>query len=85
MFSTKKIKMSLINLIKENIFYVFRSFFIADMDVISIETKKILTNPKDKKLYLDTVRELKEQLEKGEKSAEKTITLSDNTTITLST
>lgn len=77
--------MSLINLIKENIFYVFRSFFIADMDVISVETKKILTNPKDKKLYLDTVRELKEQLENGEKSAEKTITLSDNTKITLST
>ncbi|OYD44325.1 hypothetical protein CHU00_17605 [Sphingobacterium cellulitidis] len=76
--------MSLINLIKENIFYVFRSFFIADMDVISVETKKILTNPKDKKLYLDTVRELKDQMEKGEKSAKKTITLSDNSEITLS-
>ena len=77
--------MSLINLIKQNVIYVFRSFFIPDMDVISVETKKILKNPKDKKLYLDTVRELKEQLEKGEKFAEKTITLSDNTEITLST
>lgn len=54
------------------------------MDVISVETKKILTNPKDKKLYLDTVRELKDQMEKGEKSAKKTITLSDNSEITLS-
>lgn len=38
----------------------------------------------DKKLYIDTIYELKAELEKGSKQISKTITLSDKTQITLS-
>ncbi|WP_149525647.1 hypothetical protein [Sphingobacterium hotanense] len=76
--------MPLINQIKDNIIFIFRSFFLPDMDVISVDTKRLLSNPNDKKLYLDTVYELKAELEKGGKQTSKTITLSDKTQITLS-
>lgn len=76
--------MSILNHIKQNIVFVFRSFFIPDMDVISVDTKKLLSNPEDKKLYLKTVHELKAELEKGGKETSRTIILSDNSEITLS-
>ncbi len=76
--------MSVLNNIKESIIFIFRSFFIPDTDVISVDTKRILSNPEDKKLYIKTVNELKNELQKGGKEKSRTITLSDNTRITLS-
>ncbi len=76
--------MPLLQQIKDNIIFIFRSFFIPDMDVISVDTKKLLSNPQDKKLYIETVYELKAELARGGKETTKTITLSDNSQITLS-
>lgn len=77
--------MSLFNYIRENVFLVFRSFFLPDMGVISEDTKRLLANPQDKEKYLDAVKELREKIEKGEKQPRKTITLSDKSEITLTT
>ncbi|GEM_PF-3209732 len=70
--------------LKDNIIFILKSFFIPDIDVISVDTKRLFNNPIDKKLYIDTIYELKAELEKGSKQISKTITLSDKTQITLS-
>lgn len=80
--------MEILNYIKESVLEVIKSFFIHDTDVISIDTKKILENPIDKELYFNTIDQLIELSKMSEFSnnsdkLKKTITLSDNSTITL--
>lgn len=52
-------------------------YFASDMEVISPEARRILSNPDDKKKYLDAVERLKGQ------SKKETIKLSTGETITL--
>ncbi len=55
---------------------VIGSFFHSDLDVMSTEARKILSNPEDKEKYIQAIKTL--QTEK-----EATITLSNKETITL--
>lgn len=80
----KRSQMSVFNHIIISVKSVVKSFFIADMDVISIDTKKILSNPDDKARYLKAIKELREQSDKGKRNVETTITLSDDSQVTLS-
>jgi hypothetical protein len=55
----------------------FKTFFTSDLDVMSEEVRKILSNPEDAKKYKNAIGEI----EKGK--SEVTIELSDSTTLTL--
>ncbi|MDB5013758.1 MAG: hypothetical protein JWQ25_1960 [Daejeonella sp.] len=57
---------------------VIGSFFASDMDVMSREARKILSNPEDREKYIKAVESLKESPNRTEK-----ITLSNHETITL--
>jgi len=76
--------MSIINHIVSSVRSVIKSFFIADMDVISNDTKKLLSNPKDKETYLNAIKELRSERDKGQQNVERTIILSDKSEVTLS-
>jgi acetone carboxylase gamma subunit len=52
--------------------------FASDTDVMSNEVRQIMSNPKDRKKFMEAIDRLK-----TEGSSEETITLSDNSTLTL--
>lgn len=63
---------------------VLSTFFGSDTDVMSDRVKEILSNPEDKKRYLEALSKLKEFEEKGEQGKQ-TITLSNNQKLELTT
>jgi len=80
--------MEVLKYIMESVLEVIKSFFIHDTDVISIDTKKILENPIDKELFFTTIDQLNAlskmpEFSNNRDKLKKTITLSDNSTITL--
>jgi len=70
--------MTVIQQIKNAVGNVIESYFSSDLDIMSHEAKRILSNPEDKKKYMDAVEKLKNSEEK-----EVTITLSNHEEITL--
>jgi len=70
--------MTVIQQIKNAVGNVIETYFSSDLDVMSQEAKRILSNPEDKKKYMDAVEKLKNPEQK-----EVTITLSNHEEITL--
>ena len=58
--------------------------FNSDGELMSAEAQQILSNPEDKKVYIDALEDLKERRSKGEEMPEKKIKLSTGE-ITLTT
>lgn len=52
---------------------VLVTFFGSDTDVMSDRVKEIISNPKDKKNYLEALSRLKELKKRGEQGREKII------------
>lgn len=71
--------MSIFNQIINAVGNVIGSFFSNDMDVMSPEARRILSNPEDREKYMEAVQFLKEHPEKKQKE----ITLSNNEKLTL--
>ncbi len=65
---------NIVNQIIKAVSNVFESYFTSDMDVVSSETKRILSNPGDRQKYMDAI----ERLQRGETHEEK-IELSSGT------
>lgn len=63
---------------------VLDTFFGSDTDVMSDHVKEIMSNPNDRKSYLDALKRLKELEENGQQGKE-TITLSNNQKLVLTT
>ena len=70
--------MTVIQQIKNAVGNVIETYFSSDLDLMSQEAKRILSNPEDKKKYLDAVEKLKTSDTK-----EITIRLSNKEEITL--
>lgn len=70
--------MTVIQQIKNAVGNVIETYFSSDLDVMSHEAKRIMSNPEDKKKYLEAVEKLKNPEQK-----EITITLSNREEITL--
>lgn len=62
---------------------VFTNFFSNDMDIISNDAKKLLSDETNRRAYLDGIENLREQEYAGEKHPRVTITLKDNSKLTL--
>lgn len=76
--------MTLIKEITISMRNVLDTFFGSDTDVMSDRVKEIMSNPNDRKNYLDALSRLKELEKKGEQGKEK-ITLSNNQELELTT
>lgn len=59
--------------------------FNSDGELMSTEAQNILSNPDDKKIYLEALEDLKKRRSNGEEMPEKKITLSSGDEITLTT
>lgn len=59
---------------------VLNDFFNSDTDVMSKDIKKIMSNPEDKKKYLEAIKQLKVD---NKKSAEVTFSNKEKMTLTL--
>jgi archaellum biogenesis ATPase FlaH len=70
--------MTVIQQIKAAVGNVMETYFSSDLDVMSQEAKRIMSNPEDKKKYIEAVEKLKTSSEK-----EVTIILSNQEKITL--
>jgi len=63
---------------------VLDTFFGSDTDVMSDRVREIMSNPDDKKNYLEALSKLK-KLEEDGKQGKETITLSNNQKLELTT
>jgi hypothetical protein len=75
------------NIIKElswSFIDVLDTFFGSDTDLMSQRVKQIMSNPKDRELYFKALGEIK-KLEQEGKQGTKTITLSNDDELTLTT
>lgn len=65
---------------------VFYEIFVPDLNPMSRKLRRIFANEKDKKLYLDTMKGIRNDVKNGKSidEAKKTITLSNNEQITIS-
>lgn len=63
---------------------VLDTFFGSDTDLMSQKVKEIMSNPRDRELYFRALGEIKELEKKGQQGT-KTITLSTNEKLTLTT
>ncbi len=74
MLTSNTLNTSIINTLREvknAVMNVVESYFSSDMQVMSSETKRIFSNPEDKKKYIDAI----EKIQRGE-SKEESIELS---------
>lgn len=62
---------------------VLTTFFESDMDVISPDAKKILSDKDDRETYLEGLKELRKQEKNGNPNPSTTITLKNNETFDL--
>ena len=76
--------MTIIKEITDSMRSVLDTFFGSDTDVMSDRVKEIMSNPNDRKNYLEALSKLKELEKNGEQGKEK-ITLSNNQELELTT
>jgi len=62
---------------------IYELYFSSDMDIISPKAKRILSNPEDRKKYMEAVKRLKENQDKADYNNKETVKLSNNEEITL--
>lgn len=73
--------MSVKSIILNAVGKIFEIYFTSDLEVMSPKAKQILSNPEDRKIYMDAIKRIKEEREKSAGKNEKDIELRENITL----